>query len=779
MKERKYSLNIMHNHIIMLVPIVAGFALIFAVLFSEVYIENLALQNNITTYETQIKDRMKSDVENALSMIGLYALLNGEQISKESFQEEIGQILGFMNTMDLGYYFAVDYEGNVIYGPGQGTNQFHIEDKNGNKVVQMLIQEAKNGGGYVNYQMPAIEGSVQDPKISYVMPVGDLEIYLGEGYLLSDIEKMKDAYQKEKEEWLFRILLVLIIGVVIMVVLTRFINRKIYGTIETEITKIINFLDTSKHAYQKINVEDFKYEELRKIASHTDRLVDSYYENQDLLIKQLEEIRCTSSQLEEVNITLEEEIHEHNISLSELEKAHKRFETILSGLPDVIFILDKDGVFVDFEGADKSWLLDVGQDYRGKKITDYLPQNIANTCLKKLHLAIKTNQIQSCEYDLVDPESGEVSYYEVRLMKYEGDQGIAVLSNTTELKRAKRDYEYLSYHDQLTSVYNRRYFEEKIIEIDSKRNLPIAIAMLDVNGLKLTNDAFGHQVGDAMLKTVSRILQEVCVENFFVSRVGGDEFLLVSTKTNEHEIKAIIRKIYERIENACRADVIISVSIGFAIKTEAVQKITDVIKKAEENMYSKKVVESQSMRNQTVRAIMNTLNEKNAREKLHSERVSKICRLMGDAMKLDSITVKELETAGLLHDIGKISINENILDKDGGLSDDEYAQIKRHTESSYQILKSIDAYAGLADDVLSHHERWDGKGYPRGISGEEISLIARIIAVADSYEAMTADRSYRKAMSKEYALQELKNNSGTQFDPNVVKIFCAKVSKEL
>ena len=153
--------------------------------------------------------------------------------------------------------------------------------------------------------------------------------------------------------------------------------------------------------------------------------------------------------------------------------------------------------------------------------------------------------------------------------------------------------------------------------------------------------------------------------------------------------------------------------------------------------------------------------------------------MIGKAMKLDHLTNKRLETAGLLHDIGKIAISDEVLNKEGRLTEEEYNEIKRHPESSYQILKSIDAYAGLAEDVLSHHERMDGKGYPRGLAGDEISLIARIICVADAYEAMTANRSYRNAMPKETALAELKRHAGTQFDPDIVDVFEKKVFKLL
>jgi len=337
----------------------------------------------------------------------------------------------------------------------------------------------------------------------------------------------------------------------------------------------------------------------------------------------------------------------------------------------------------------------------------------------------------------------------------------------------------LSYHDQLTGVYNRRYFEEALIQFDGEKYLPVAIAMVDVNGLKLTNDAFGHQTGDKLLRLVTEILCRNCPTQGVVSRIGGDEFVIICPNTSPDEMAELDRHIYKSVSAEKKKHPILSLSIGWEIKATAEQTMTDIFNKAEEQMYRKKLTESQSSRNQTIQAIMKTLNEKNAREKLHSERVSTISRLIGEAMNLDYGTVKEIETAGLLHDIGKIAVDDDILNKEGRLTDDEYNRIKKHPESSYQILKSINAYAGLAEDVLSHHERWDGKGYPRHLKGEEISLIARIICIADAYEAMTADRAYRSAMAKEHAISELKKYAGTQFDAEIVRIFEEKVSKLL
>ncbi len=348
---------------------------------------------------------------------------------------------------------------------------------------------------------------------------------------------------------------------------------------------------------------------------------------------------------------------------------------------------------------------------------------------------------------------------------------VVVFRDFTEKKEKQDKIMYLSYHDQLTGLYNRRFFEEESKRLDTERNLPFTTAMIDVNGLKLTNDAFGHQMGDELLKRIAGILRRECRSDDIVARVGGDEFVILLPQTSNEEAGKLVRRIYRSVGNEQFESIVLSVSIGYETKTSQEQSISDIFAKAEEYMYRNKLTESQSMRNQTIQAILRTLHEKNERERIHSEKVSKLSRSIAEAMNMDYEHVKEIETAGLVHDIGKIALDETVLNKPGDLTDAEYEEIRRHPESGYHILKSVDSYNKLADYILSHHERWDGKGYPRGLSGEEIPLFARIIAVADSYEAMTSDRPYRRSISSEAAMEELNACAGTQFDPDIVRIF--------
>jgi putative nucleotidyltransferase with HDIG domain len=222
----------------------------------------------------------------------------------------------------------------------------------------------------------------------------------------------------------------------------------------------------------------------------------------------------------------------------------------------------------------------------------------------------------------------------------------------------------------------------------------------------------------------------------------------------------------------------ISISFGHQTKTDENENMNTIIRETEERMYRHKLNESSSMRNKTVTLIMNTLFEKNNREMEHSERVSEICVKIASEMGLDKDSLNRLRTAGLMHDIGKIGIDEEILNSKTILTQKEWIEVKKHSEIGYRILASSTDFSDIAEDVYAHHERWDGNGYPRGLAKESISIFARIIAIADSYDAMISERpyrSYRKSMSIDEAVSEIKKNAGTQFDPSISKIFVEKV----
>jgi diguanylate cyclase (GGDEF)-like protein/PAS domain S-box-containing protein/putative nucleotidyltransferase with HDIG domain len=355
---------------------------------------------------------------------------------------------------------------------------------------------------------------------------------------------------------------------------------------------------------------------------------------------------------------------------------------------------------------------------------------------------------------------------------------IGIIHDITDLKHKELELQFLSQHDYLTDLYNRRYYFQQFKKFNNQAYFPLGVMMLDVNGLKIINDAFGHKVGDRALKLLANMLKFVFEEKDVISRIGGDEFTVLLPNSSEKELQAYKDQIVDIVKTLKVENIELSLSIGYEIRKTFIEDIDEIQKQAENRMYRHKTTEGSSVRSKAINAILVTLTDKYETERQHSKQVSHLCKLIGKELNLDKDDLKELEQAGLFHDIGKISIPDSILNKPGRLTQEEFDIIKTHTEVGYQILRAADEFSDLAIHALHHHERWDGKGYPRGLKALEIPLYSRIICIVDAYEAMTADRPYRKKMSKAYAVSEIIKCSGSQFDPNIAKIFVEKVLKQ-
>ena len=279
--------------------------------------------------------------------------------------------------------------------------------------------------------------------------------------------------------------------------------------------------------------------------------------------------------------------------------------------------------------------------------------------------------------------------------------GVVIVFRDFSDKKEKMDeIEYLSYHDYLTGLYNRRYMEDSIKRLDTQRNLPFTIMSIDVNGLKLTNDAFGHKMGDRLLKSVADMLKRVCRDDDIIGRMGGDEFMILLPKTD----KIHAEKIKKRIEDTARGikleSVVVSLAVGFSTKESPDTDIRSVMKMADNKMYKDKLKYGKLMRSQTIEIVLKNINHKYDNEQIHTERVSQYSVAIAREMGFSEGEIERIKTAAVLHDIGKIMVPPELLNKPGRLTRDEFETIKKHPETGYQILKSVDEYASFASDVL-------------------------------------------------------------------------------
>ncbi len=449
--------------------------------------------------------------------------------------------------------------------------------------------------------------------------------------------------------------------------------------------------------------------------------------------------------------------------------------SMIDSIPDLIFYKDVEGrfkgcndAFAELCGRPKSEIL-------GK--TDHEFFNLAEAdWFRQIDMKIMAEKTQRQVEELVTYPDGSKRMLDTLKTPYWSSDGIVagiigVSRDITERKQKDEEIQYIAFHDYLTGLYNRRFYEEELHRLDVPRNLPLTVVMGDVNGLKLINDSFGHNCGDILLQKVAQLIKLHCRNDDIIARFGGDEFVILLPNTTASDAEIILERIHESLSKESINGVVLSVSFGRQTKTNEDEDIEIITKGAEDNMYRNKFLVGASVRSKTIDIIMNTLYEKNNREMLHSKRVSQICEKIAIQMNLEKSTIEQLKVAGLFHDIGKIGIDENILNSPDQLTEDQLIEMKKHSEIGYRILSGSDEFSDIARFVLEHQEKWDGSGYPKGIAGDSISREARIIALADAFDAMTRPRTYGTLFTVEQALEEIKRCAGTHFDPILSKMF--------
>lgn len=351
------------------------------------------------------------------------------------------------------------------------------------------------------------------------------------------------------------------------------------------------------------------------------------------------------------------------------------------------------------------------------------------------------------------------------------------ISTVIERDLLAKELEFQHNHDVLTRIYNRRFLEQELSRMEDEKYLPLSIIIADTNGLKLVNDSFGHKMGDQILIEAASILKKNCGPHDIVARYGGDEFVMLLPNTDNEEVRKRLNQIDNMVKSVEIASIQLTLAFGHYTRMSMDEEFNMVFKSAEDLMYRNKLTESASNKYKTIGLTMNSLFAKRKRELEHSKRVSKLCEFIAIKMNFSPREINRMRVAGLMHDIGKIGISENILNKPASLTSVEWEAMKRHPEIGYRILSTSSDFADISKAILEHHEWWNGEGYPRGIIGEDISMQARIIAIADSYDAMTTDRVYKKALQEGEAIEEIKRCSGTQFDPSIAQVFIKHLSE--
>lgn len=683
--------------------------------------------------------------------------------------EEIIKMVEVTTIKGLGYSFLIDGAGNLIAHP-KYSFQSEEDIVNIDSIGSNIHKELTNSkSGQIQVELDGVKGY-----LSYE-PLEETDWIIGN--FMSIDEFMGNRWNVWNMFFTTFIIAIFIFGTF------TYLQRENFLLPVSKLDEDIRKINIEENIGYRVPLDKKDpFLELRNsinmVLNKTKEFFEQTEQDAEEIMAQNEELEASYSELSAMEEELRDQYDQIIASEEGLRKALEKNNAIMAAIPDILFVFDKEGRFVDVQAPDEEDLFISKEEFLGRKIDEVFSFEMAQMTYERIKNVLNNNVMESYEYELQMPRG--LQNYEVRMVRLNKNQALAITRNNTNKKVLERELITLSYNDQLTGLYNRRFFEEELKRLDIEENLPLTIVMADVNGLKLINDSFGHKAGDELLKNIAKIIKKGCRTDDIISRISGDEFVIILPKTAEEEAERLIKRLKKLSieENSLNENLInmeLSISFGVGTKYSMDMDMAQVFKKAEDNMYAHKLLEGPSMRSKTIETIIKALYEKNQREEQHSNRVSLICQDIGVALNMTEERLRELESVGLLHDIGKIAINEAILDKPGYLTEEEWEEMKKHPEIGYRILSTVNEMSQIAEYVLYHHERYDGLGYPKGLKGEEIPLISRIITIADAYDAMAADRPYRKALSNEEIVKEFIKNSGTQFDPKLSRIFVENV----
>ncbi len=473
-----------------------------------------------------------------------------------------------------------------------------------------------------------------------------------------------------------------------------------------------------------------------------------------------------------------------------LKESELRHRALVGAIPDLLFRYSRNGVYLDAVVKDEKLLHEEARQlYRqqalvGKSVSEVLPAPIARKLKDGIKEVLSTGENKVLEYSY-SVNDNDYSF-EARLAPIGDTEVVSIVRDITERKSYLAELEHISLHDQLTGLYNRRYFENELQRLGVSREHPVVVVSADLDGLKLINDTLGHAEGDRYLQTGAELLKSVLRPSDILARVGGDEFALILPRTTKKAGEELIVRIRRRIDEYNRKNegLPISISIGLVINESSEQSLEETYKKADNAMYDDKLKRGKLARAGIVASLVESFSVRGNLGEGDSDQVRKLCERMGQALKLDNDQAADLQLLARVYDLGKVSMPEqliykNLKQKTAELTEKERETIRRHPEIGCRIANSSPELIGVADLILYHHEKVDGSGYPLGLKGDEIPLECRILAIVTAYSAMTHSRPYAKTFKPAEALAELKRCAGTQFDPQLVETFLSLIASDL
>jgi diguanylate cyclase (GGDEF)-like protein/PAS domain S-box-containing protein len=365
----------------------------------------------------------------------------------------------------------------------------------------------------------------------------------------------------------------------------------------------------------------------------------------------------------------------------------------------------------------------------------------------------------------------EVEYYSYPKRKDGQAAGAVVTFNDiSQRKRDERQIEYLSSHDLLTGLLNRQQLDKELLRYDRPEYLPLSVVYGDLDGLKLTNDIFGHAAGDDFLRKAAEILTCCKRDNDVLARVGGDEFAWIMPNTGAAGAAERMHDAKSRLESSAAMKVRCSMSMGCATKIRAEEDLLQIYHIAENIMYRNKTARKKGYEKAALRDMTELLHQRNIHGEMHARNTGSLCENMGRALNWPDAHIKNLRDAGYYHDIGKVVLRPELLNKTTTLTPTEEYEKQQHPIIGYRIMNLFDHTLDLADAIYCHHEKWDGSGYPKGLRNVEIPIQSRIIALAEQYDHLRHRRA-KDPLSPDEAIRHLEAVSGVHYDPDLVPVF--------
>lgn len=453
--------------------------------------------------------------------------------------------------------------------------------------------------------------------------------------------------------------------------------------------------------------------------------------------------------------------------LLELERINTRDKALIATIPDFLLVCGDNDEIKLFSDTGRRRNLTINGILADHGIMDQLRSIVSEVRRSK----------QLVAYNFTYPIDHFINYFEARVNISEFDEVLIIIRDITERMQMELRLREMAEQDGLTKLNNRNSFMDRLDRFEGKEQESFALIIIDIDGLKFMNDTLGHLCGDSIIISTAKILDEIFGEIGFVSRVGGDEFGIILTGYSQDEIEKLLEKMNRKIERHNeQSDLIkISVSSGYCCHRSGLVQTNSIFQEADNNMYQNKLLKVNSNRNSLVKTLMKALEVKDYITEGHADRLEHLSLAMAKALKLPQHQVDRIKLLAKFHDIGKVGIPDSILLKPGPLNEEEWLIMKSHSAIGKRIADASPELSEISSLILHHHERVDGKGYPLGFKDSEIPVECRILSIVDTFDAMTNDRPYRKALSQEEAIREIVRCAGTQFDSKLVETFISLV----